>query len=107
MSHPGAIHLFTVTDRFSIPGRGTVLAPGIPRAGGPIVRRGDPLLLRTPSGDVLRTTLREVEMIGRRLDGAPILHNPILLDVDIRDFDIPPGTEVFLDNPPGNPPESV
>jgi hypothetical protein len=48
------IYLFTITDRFSIEGRGVIVVPGIPwTSGTPIVRRGDPLILRTPLGDII------------------------------------------------------
>ena len=89
--------LFTVTDRFSIDGRGVIVVPGIPWAKGtPTVRKGDPLILRTPLGEVIPTTMRDIEMISYR-PGAKILEaTPILLPKELHKFDIPIGTEVFL-----------
>ena len=102
MSDSGPVFLFTVTDRFSIAGRGTVLAPGIPHEGAQQVKRGDPLLLQLPSGEIIRTVLRAFEMISRRFDAPPIRTTPILIDIDVREVEIPAGTEVFLATPDGD-----
>jgi len=90
-------YLFTISDRFSIEGRGVVLVPGIPHsAGTPVVYRGAPLILRTPLGEVIHTNLQDIELI-RYMPGAKRLEaTPILLPKAIHKFDIPIGTEVYL-----------
>lgn len=96
MSSANLPYLFTVTDRFSLPGRGLVIVPGIPWEGSPPIKRGAPLVLRTPLGDVIETSIRDLEFIrympGRVMNRAM----PVLLPKDIHKFDIPIGTEVFL-----------
>jgi len=91
--------LFTVAERFSIEGRGVIVVPGIPWAEGtPAVRKGDPLILRTPLGEIIFTPMRDIAMISYR-PGAKILEaTPILLPKKLHKFDIPIGTEVFLDS---------
>ena len=84
--------LFTVTDRFSITGRGTVVVPGVPWKGVPSVKRGDPLILRTPNGEIIETAIEDVE----RIMGARIEAFPVLLPSSIQKSDVPIGTEVFL-----------
>lgn len=90
-------YLFSVEDRFSIDGRGTVLAPGIPRDRDlPIVRDGARIQLRKPDLTVIDTFLR-IEMIRYLPDVPPEKRTtPILLPKDIHKFDIPIGTEVYL-----------
>lgn len=93
------LYLFTVADRFNITGRGTVVVPGIPQSlADPVIRRGAPLILRTPLGDIVETYLKDIEMIcysagAKRLDATPILLP------NLHKFDIPIGTEVYLRQP--------
>lgn len=92
-------YLFTVTDRFSIQGRGVVVVPGIPwTEESHVVRKGDPLILRTPLGEIIRTNIQDIEMIDCRPDGKLLKSSPISFPKDIHIFDIPIGTEVFLDS---------
>jgi hypothetical protein len=92
------VYLFTVTDRFDIEGRGVVVVPGIPwTKGTPTVRKGDPLLLRTPLGEVIRTEIRDLEMIHYRPDAKRLEATPFSLPKNIHVADIPVGTEVYLD----------
>jgi hypothetical protein len=84
--------LFTVSDRFAIDERGTVLVPGVPWEGVPTVKRGDPVILRTPLGEIIETTIEEVE----RMMGSQIEASPMLLPSNIQKSDVPIGTEVFL-----------
>lgn len=52
-------YLFSVEDRFSIEGRGTVLAPGIPRGRDiPTVRDGAKIQLRKPDLTVVNTFIK-------------------------------------------------
>jgi hypothetical protein len=95
-NHP---FLFTVTDRFAIEGRGTVLVPGVPWEGVPPVKRGDPLILRTPLGEIIETAIEDVQ----RIMGSLIKASPMLLPPNIPKSNVPIGTEVFLgitDHPP-------
>jgi hypothetical protein len=90
------LHLFTVADRFSIKGRGTVVVPGIPHSLlEPVIRRGAPLILRTPLGDVIETFVKDIEMINYRPGGNRVEATAISLP-DLHNFDIPIGTEVYL-----------
>ncbi len=90
------LHLFTVTDVFQIEGRGCVLVPGISSdPGDPIVERGARLQLQTPSGKVIDTFMKEVEMISYRKRPIKIT-TPILLPKDIKKDDVPIGTKVWL-----------
>ncbi len=90
------LFLFAVVDRFNIAGRGTVVVPGIPHSfTDPVIRRGDPLILRTPLGDIIETYLRDIELINYRPGGKRLEATPILLP-DLHKFDIPIGTEVYF-----------
>lgn len=99
MSLPELPFLFTVTDRFPLDKRGLLMMPGLPYGNIPAVRRGDPLTLRTPLGDIIETSIKELEWIryippeGRSDQNSSLL---ILLPKGIHKFDIPIGTEVFL-----------
>ena len=96
MSITDHLYLFTVSDRFSITGRGTVVVPGIPHSlREPIIRRGAALILRTPLGDIRETHLKDLEMISYRPGAKRLEATPILLP-DLHKFDIPIGTEVYL-----------
>jgi len=90
------VYLFTIADRLHISGRGTVVVPGIPHSlSDPAIRRGAPLILRTPLGDIIETYLRDIEMISYRPGAKRLEATPILLP-DLHKFDIPIGTEVYL-----------
>jgi hypothetical protein len=89
-------YLFTVSDRFSIEGRGVILVPGIPHAGTSVVRQGDPLILRTPLGEIINTNLQDIELIRYLPGGKRLEATPISLPKAIHKFDIPIGTEVYL-----------
>lgn len=92
-------YLFTITDLFSIDRRGIVIAPGIPWAHEePVVRKGDPLILRTPLGDIIRTSLKEFEMIRYLPGGRRNEATPIMLEKGLHRFDLPIGMEVYLDS---------
>ena len=92
-------YLFTITDRFSIEGRGIVVVPGIPWTEGTrVVRKGDPLILRTPLGEIIRTKLQNIEMISYRPGAKRLEATPFSLPKDLYKFDIPIGTEVHLDS---------
>lgn len=90
--------LFTITDRFSITGHGVVIIPGIPSKGVPLVKRGDPLILRTPLGEIIEAAIRDLEMIryGPGAEGIDATAVAVLLPSTFHKFDIPIGTEVFL-----------
>lgn len=89
-------YLFTIAERFSITGRGVVVVPGIPWNGVPVVKRGAPLILRTPLGEIIETSVKELEMINYKPGGERIKASPVLLPSELHKFDIPIGTEVFL-----------
>lgn len=88
--------LFIVEDAFQITGRGCVLVPG-PSAeqGSQRIRIGDGLRLRKPDGHSFDTVIQGVEMIGRR-PRPNVITAPILLPSDVKNGDVPIGTEVWL-----------
>ncbi len=92
------IFLFSVEDRFSIEGRGIVLAPGIRRNQDlPIVRDGAKIRLRKPDLTIVDTFIKAIEMIRYRPEVPPEKRTvPILLPKDFHKFDVPIGTDVYL-----------
>ena len=73
------------------------LIPGIPwTVVTPSVQKGASLILRTPLGEIIFTTMQDIEMISYRPDAKRLQATPILLPKDIHKFDIPIGTEVYL-----------
>lgn len=104
MSDSGPVFLFAVEDRFSIEGRGMILFPGIPWECTTTVKLGDPLVLRTPLGEIIETSVGEFPSIRRcGADGKLKRTTPVSLPAGFHMFDIPIGTEVFLGPPGGNP----
>lgn len=90
------VHLFTVTDRFQIEGRGCVLIPGVScEPGDAIVCLGHRIRLRMPDGAVFDTTVRGIEHI-RCAKMPEKITFPILLPENMKKQDIPVGTEVLL-----------
>lgn len=90
------LRLFTVTDRFQIEGRGCVLIPGVScEPGDPVVRIGDRIQLRMPSGSNFDTTVRGIEHI-RHAKMPEKITFPLLLPENITKDDVQVGTEVFL-----------
>ena len=90
------VHLFTVMDRFQIEGRGCVLIPGVScEPGDPVVRLGDRIRLRMPTGSDLDTTVRGIEHI-RYAKRPEKITFPVLLPENITKNDVPVGTEVLL-----------
>jgi hypothetical protein len=86
-------YLFTVDAAFDIKGRGIVLAPGIP--GRHTVRRGDRIELRTPNGEVVRTEIIGLELIGFLQEDNTIKDvTPIVIKK--MESEILKGTEVWL-----------
>jgi len=89
--------LFKVEDVFDITGRGIVLVPGLSGDDEvPVVRIGDPLVLRLPSGLSIQTKLAAFEMVNYHTKPRRVCL-PISLPKEIKKGDIPIGTEVFLD----------
>ena len=87
--------LFIVEDAFQITGRGCVLVPGpSAEAGGPTLRVGDPIRLVKPDGQVVDTSVRGIEMIGRR-PPPKVITAPILLPPEIKKEQVPIGTQVL------------
>ena len=90
-------YLFTIADRFAIEGRGVVVVPGIPWAEGtPTVRKGDPLILRTPHGEIIQTVLQDIEMISYSPRAKRLEATPFSLPKNLQKSDVPVGTEVYL-----------
>jgi hypothetical protein len=82
--------LFTVTETFTVPGRGIVLIPGIAPVGNERFQVGDPLLLKRPDGMEIPTTIGSLEFL------CPNTKNEVV--VMLHQFgknDVPVGTEVW------------
>jgi hypothetical protein len=92
------VHLFNVSDRFRIEGRGCVLVPGWPTgAGSPKGRVGDRIKLRLPGGQEIDTRVEAFELINYRNKPDPRdMSVPILLPSELKKEDVPVGTEVHL-----------
>ena len=87
--------LFVVEDAFQITGRGCILVPGpVAESGGPMLRIGDPIRLVKPDGQIVDTTIRAFEMVGRR-PRPKVITAPILLPREITEDQVPVGTQVF------------
>lgn len=82
--------LFTVSDTFTIRGRGLVPVPGFVPVGEERFRVGDPLLLKRPDGSEVRTAIGGLEL----LDPNPNRDVVVLLKELTKD-DVPIGTEVW------------
>src|SRR4051794_39900339 len=90
------VHLFTVTDTFQIESRGCVLIPGVScEPGDPVVRLGDRIRLRMPTGSDLDTVVRGIEHLSF-LKRPEKITFPILLPEHITKNDVPVGTKVLL-----------
>ncbi len=87
--------LFVVEDAFQITDRGCILVPGpVAEPGGPTLHVGDPIRLVKPDGQIIDTTVRAFEMIGRR-PPPKIITAPILLPGEITKDQVPIGTRVL------------
>jgi hypothetical protein len=82
--------LFTVTDRFYLPGRGVCPVPGITPVEGERFRCGDSLLLKRPDGSEIRTRIGGIEM-PNPTPGPVVVVNLLELKKD----DLPIGTQVW------------
>lgn len=87
----GERYLFTVTGALKLERRGVVLSPGIPRRT-PIVRIGDPLVLRRPDASRLTGKVKGLGAFGAEGTGVPLL---VQLDDECADAEIPGGTEAL------------
>lgn len=87
------LFLFEIEDVFSIPGRGCVIVPGIPYSFAGDVRADAHILIETPSGSRLETTIAAFEMINR---GKPVEHAPFSLPRTITKEQLPVGSRVYL-----------
>ena len=83
----------TIEDVFYITDRGCVVVPGIPYDFSTPVGIGAQLLIETPSGEHVRTTIVGVEMINR---GKLMSHAPFSVPSNITKNQLPVGSNVFL-----------
>jgi hypothetical protein len=85
-----ARQLFTVTDTFSVPGRGIVLIPGISPVGNERFRVGDALLLKRPDGTELITDIGGLEFLTPNPN-----HELTVMLTQLPKNDVPAGTGVW------------
>jgi hypothetical protein len=85
-----ARRLLTVTDTFSIRGRGIVLVPGLLPVGDERFKVGDPVLLRHPDGSETCTNIGGLELL------CPNQKREVsILLIELGKDDVPVGTEVW------------
>jgi hypothetical protein len=82
--------LFTVTDRFYLPGRGVIPFPGIVPVEDERFRRGDSLLLKRPDGSEIQARIGGFELPNPN-PGLVVVVNLLELTKD----DVPIGTQVW------------
>lgn len=82
--------LFTVTDTFTVTGRGIVLVPGLVPIGDERFSVGDPILLRCPDGLEVMTNIAGLEFPHPNPN-----YEMLILLKDFRADDVPVGTEVW------------
>jgi hypothetical protein len=84
--------LLTVTETFTVQGRGLVLLPELRLTGEERVSVGDPLLLKHPHGTDGAATISGIEFL------KPVCGNcvPVIMLRDKSKEDVPIGTEVWL-----------
>ena len=78
---------------FDISGRGCVIVPGIPYSFEPVIGIGAELEFHNPSGSIVSTTLKGVEMINR---GRPMNHVPFCVNRNVKKCDIEIGAKLYL-----------
>jgi hypothetical protein len=83
--------LFTVTDRFYLPGRGVIPFPGFLPDKNERFRCGDPLVLKRPDGSEIQTRIGSFEMPNPTPSPPVLLVNLLELNKD----DVPIGTQVW------------
>jgi hypothetical protein len=81
------MHLFTVTQAFMITGRGVVLMPGLGENAS-YVKPGSKIRLVRPDMSELRTSIQGITFNDQ---------HDILLAPEVTKADVPPGTEVWLE----------
>lgn len=89
----GERFLFTVHHVFRVEGSGVVLAPGIPRRS-PIIRVGEPIMLKRPDGSSVSGRVR-----GMASFGASAASVPLLVQLEDPQAEVPPGTEASTHAP--------
>ena len=85
--------LSEIEEVFFIAGRGYIVVPGISFSFSPPVRIGAALEIHNPSGGIIRTQLRGVEMLNR---GKPREHAPCLIGPGIAKHEIEIGAKLYL-----------
>ena len=80
--------IFTVTETFTIRGRGVVLLPGIVPVGKERFKIGDSLLLKRPSGEETQVTIGGLDLFGH-IPEFPVLVRGLSKE------EVPLGTEVW------------
>ena len=85
--------LFEIENVFDIDGRGCVLVPGIPERFRSTVKTGSRILIVTPQGEHLRTSIADFEMVSR---GRVRAHAPFAVHRTVRKSHLPVGSKVYL-----------
>jgi hypothetical protein len=88
--HLAQRRLFTVTETFTVTGRGLVLVPGLAPVGEERFKAGDRILLRSPDGRETTTSIGALEV------PLPNPKNEVLIMLtETAKHDVPAGTEVW------------
>ena len=88
-----------IEDVFDMADRGCVVVPGISCDVEFLVPVGSSLLIVTPKGEQISTSVKGVELINSRV--KPVKVNPILLPRDIAKEQLVIGSKVYLVNEAG------
>jgi len=86
--------LFNIEDVFDISGRGCIVVPGIPYSLGLNVKVGAPVLIVSPEGDRLHTTIASFERFHRRAEG--LTHAAFAVSRDVKKASLKVGSSVYL-----------
>lgn len=84
--------LFEIEDVFDISGRGCVLVPGVPDSLRRYTNAGDQILIISPEGEQLQTSIAAFEMIER---GRPMVHAAFSLPGSVDKASLPIGSKVY------------
>lgn len=86
-------YLSAVDEIFDIKGRGCILAPGVPFDMEPPIKIGVALEIHNPSGSIIKTTIKGLEMLNR---GRPVNSAPVLVGNSVKKKDVEIGAKLYV-----------
>jgi hypothetical protein len=85
--------LFEIEDVFEIKGYRNIIVPGIPYSYPVPIGIGAKIVIETPNGQLIETTIAGFEMINR---GRKMEHAPFSIPKGIEKNQLPAGSKVYL-----------